>query len=107
TQLFVIETLEALIDRAEAWSDAERFVRELARLEQDELELRQRSLDALRRSFEARTNRNVQPPDPAEVERLAADQAELAQRFDKLAQAMRDMAGSDTASSEMASKLSD
>jgi hypothetical protein len=107
TQQQIVETLEALIDRAQAWSDAERFVREIARLEQDELELRERSLDALRRTFEARTDRNVQPPDATEVERLAADQAELAQRFDKLAQAMRDMASSETASSEMAGKLSD
>lgn len=107
TQQEIIAALEQLIDEASAWSDTDRFIRELARLEQEERELRDRSLDALRRSFESRTNRDVAPPDQQEIDRLAAAQADLARRFDKMTQAMKQMAASDAVTSDLAARLND
>ncbi|MCO6047847.1 hypothetical protein NG895_28410 [Aeoliella sp. ICT_H6.2] len=107
TQQEIIAALEQLIDEANAWSDTDRFIRELARLEQEERELRERSLELLRRSFESRTNRDVAPPDQQEIDRLTAAQADLARRFDKMTQAMNEMAGSESVTSDLAARLQD
>lgn len=88
SQQEVIRTLEQLIDQAGDWSDADRFVRELARLEQEQREHREATLAAARQQLTARANRAGEGVDPAELARLEAAQGELSRRFEKLASAM-------------------
>lgn len=104
-QATILAVLQGLIDRASAWSDADRFTRELARLEQDERALRERSLDALRRDMQSRTDRNVAPIEQPELEQLAAEQRDLARRFDKLIEGMRQMARKPDVASDLAARL--
>ncbi len=103
----VIDVLEKLITGANEWSDSDRFVRELARLESDQRRLREQSLDAARRNLLAQSDRKVQPVEPADQQRLAAEQADIARRFDRLAQSMRKMAQSDAIASDLAARLQD
>lgn len=103
----VIVSLEQLIDQMAAWSDADRFVRELVRLEQDQRGLRDQSLNALRRNIQSRTDRQADPVEPAELQQLAEAQADVARRFDKLMQAMRSMVESDAASNEFKDRMAD
>ncbi len=106
-QLRVIETLEQLIDKANAWSDADRFGRELARLEQEQRELRREAIEKARQTLLAQTDRNTPPVDKAELDRLAAAQADLARRFEKLAQSMRQMASTAATPPNLAARLGD
>lgn len=106
-QQVIIAALEQLIDRASAWSDADRFIRELVRLEQEQRTLREQSLYAVRRNIESRTNRKVDPVEPDELQRMADAQADVARRFDKLMQSMRAMAASDAVSSGFAARMTD
>lgn len=88
SQQVVIRTLEQLIDAAGDWSDADRFVRELARLEQEQRELREATLAAARQQLTARANRAGEGVDPAELAQLEAAQGDLSRRFEKLASTM-------------------
>lgn len=104
-QQAIIAVLQSLVEKVSAWSDADRFIREFARLEQDQRDLRERSLDALRRDIQSRTNRNAPEVQQKEFEQLADEQSELARRFDKLVQGMRQMARSGEATSEFKTRL--
>ncbi|QDU55003.1 coiled-coil domain-containing protein [Aeoliella mucimassa] len=105
-QQSVIDTLESLIDRANAWSDAERFIRELLRLEQQQRDARQASLDAVRQNLQAATDRSIEPVAKAEYARLSNQQSELGRRFEKVVQSMRQMAEGQSVSDDFASRLS-
>ena len=105
-QQTVIQKIEELIDRANAWSDAERFIRELLRLEQDQRTAREGSLAAVRQNLQATSDRSVVPVSRQQFQRLATDQSELSRRFDKLLQSMRQMAGSSAVSDDFAARLS-
>lgn len=106
-QQSIIEALEQLIDEASAWSNAERFARELARLEKEQRTLREKTLDVARRNLLAQSDRNVDPVEAAKIAQLATAQADFARRFDKLAQSMRQAANSDATASEFAERLRD
>jgi len=88
SQQVVIRTLEELIDRAGDWSDADRFIRELARLEQEQRELRDATLAAARKQLTARANRAGEGVEPAELAQLESAQGDLSRRFEKLAATM-------------------
>ena len=108
SQQEVIDSLEALIEGAADWSDSDRFVRELARLETEQRELRQRTLAAARRQLAARANRNGEGVTQAELQQLAGAQADLARRYSKLAQAMQQMATqADRDTSDFAQRVAD
>lgn len=110
-QLQVVDTLEALIDRAGEWSDSDRFIRELARLEQEQRKLRESTLAAARKQLTARANRAGEGIAPKEIERIEAAQADLARRFEKLAATMRQSANNsntaDPESDALARRLAD
>lgn len=103
----IIRVLEELIDQASAWSDAERFVRELARLEREQRELRELAINLARQNLLAEADRNREAVEPAELARLASAQADLARRFDKLTQSMQEMVNADNTEAEGAARLSD
>jgi hypothetical protein len=101
----IITTLEQLIEQLAAWSDAERFVRELATLESMERELAANTAAAAVRQAQARARQEELPQE--DINRMAAQQTELTRRAEKLFEAMRQMTGASSLQSDFAKRLSD
>lgn len=81
----VANTLEQLVGQLQQWSDFQRFAREVARLQQEQGELR-RATQAAAAQAAAAPDRAEQAQ--AERQRLREQQAELARRLDNLQQEM-------------------
>jgi len=106
-QVEILATLETLIHAAAKWSDADRFIRELVRLEQEQRGLRTATAEAARQQIKSLADPNTNGVDRATVDHLAGEQADLARRFNKLTQAMRQMANQEQTSSEWTDRLND
>ena len=86
----VIDTLELLVDEAAAWSDLERFIRELGRLEQEQRQLRETTLAAARRQLAALADSSASAGvTPEELELFMQQQTGLARRFNQITRAMQ------------------
>ncbi len=101
----IIETLERLVEQVAEWADADRFLRELARLETLERELAAATAAAAVRQAQAKAQRSELPQE--ELSRLATQQSEATRRVEKLLESMRQMSGDSSLESEFANRLAD
>lgn len=104
-QVEIIETLQRLVEQVAEWSDADRFLRELARLEEAQRELAAATAAAAIRQAQARAQGGELPQE--EVNRLVARQQEAARDVEKLLEAMRQMATDSALESDFAGRLAD
>ncbi|MEX2168803.1 MAG: hypothetical protein WD851_05810 [Pirellulales bacterium] len=85
-QTEIAATLERLVGDLQQWSDFQQFAREVARLQQEQSELRKATQSAAVQAATASSAGAQQAQ--AERQRITEQQSELARRLDKLQQAM-------------------
>ena len=105
-QTEIAATLEGLVGDLQQWSDFQQFAREVARLQQEQAELRKATQSAAVQAATA-TSAGAQQAQ-AERQRITEQQSELARRLDKLQQAMEQAAPrSDQDQSSAAENIAD
>ena len=85
----IIQVLEQQLEAFSAWAGQQRFVRELAELQQQQRELRDQTLDRLGQDSTARSPRDLDPESRSQLNQAIEKQVEITNRFDSLTQKLR------------------